>query len=60
MPEINLSRIQSDAELAALFAAALFRFGRPETAQAWAEKAEAHWQRWIEAKERQQARTANA
>lgn len=49
--EKDTTRLESDIEMCAKFAFALFRAGFAEEARSWAGCVERLWQQWIAAKE---------
>ncbi len=49
--EKEIARLESDIEMCAKFAFALFRVGFVKEAQSWASCVERLWQQWIAAKE---------
>lgn len=53
--EKETSRLESDIEMCAKFAAALFRVGFAEQARSWMACVERLWLQWIEVKERRAA-----
>lgn len=56
---MSIQQLQSNAELCARYAAALYRNGFTESARKWGAIAEGFWQDWIAAKE-QSTQTACA